>query len=66
VRVAGSNPVFRSERPHIEFRTVTREMENRKSKVSEAWVKATDGLKMVLALLFILVQVAPTRPEAGE
>lgn len=41
-------------------------MENRKSKVSEARVKATEGLKMVLALLFILAQVAPTRPEAGE
>jgi hypothetical protein len=55
-----------AEVPHIECRTVTRELENRKSKFSEAWVKAADGLKMVFAPLFVPVLVAPTIPEVGE
>jgi hypothetical protein len=55
-----------AEAPPIECRTVTADVENQTSKVSEAWVKATDGLKglkVVFALPFVLVQVSP---EAGE
>jgi hypothetical protein len=42
---------------------MTREVEHRTSKAAEAWVRATDGLKMVLAVLYVLAQIAP---EAGE
>jgi hypothetical protein len=44
---------------------MTGEVEHRTSKAGEAWVRATHGLKMVmvLAVLFVLVQIAP---EAGE
>jgi len=55
-----------AEAPPIECRAVTTEVENRTSKVSEARAKATDGLKLLFALLFVLVQLAPNVPEAGE
>jgi hypothetical protein len=45
---------------------MTREVETWTSKVYEARVRAIDWLPTVLALLFVLVLVAPSAPEAGE
>jgi hypothetical protein len=52
-----------TENPQIEFRAMTGEVENRTNTADETWVGANDGLKMVPALLFVFVQVAP---GAGE
>jgi hypothetical protein len=45
---------------------MTREVETRTSTAHESWVRAIHCPQIVLALLFVLVLVAPSVPEAGE